>query len=46
MQVSRALPCRTAGESACFLPETAEILRPQCTQTQTTQGSEEEVTIT
>lgn len=34
---------RTAGESACVVSEAAEILRPQCSQTQTTKGTEEEV---
>lgn len=44
-QVSWALPSRPASEGACVLPETAQVLRTQRSQTQTTQGPEEEVSI-
>lgn len=42
-QVPRALPSRAAGKSEGLLPEAAEVLCSECTQAQTSQGSEEEV---
>lgn len=42
-QVSGALPSWAASESEGLLPETAEILCSECTQAQTPQSSEEEV---
>ena len=43
VQVSRTLSCWAARQSSRVLPETAQILHPQLTQTQTAKGTEEAV---
>lgn len=44
-QVPRTLPCWTACESACVIPEIAQVLCAQCSQASTTKGTKEEVNV-
>ena len=44
-QVPRTLSARQPGQSARFIPEAAQVLRPELAETQTAQGAEETISL-